>query len=839
VARLIYFLENGDKAIVTIGPENPHVLIGRNKDCAISTKNRTVSRNHCQVVFTGGAYKIYDLQSANGTFLHQNRIQEEFLEDGNLFYCGNFEIKFELEDHEKKEVPRVEEEAPPPAPVKKTTASKPAREIMPSEEKEIPVEEPPPPPKEKPKKRVFAQTVAYDDFEAEKAKEEVQAAFASRQEEQVPFRATEEYGEQELVKKPTAVKKEELKIEGEEGEMIEFIDEGVEAKTMENIPVSEAAIASEAVEFQPAEVKKEEPYEAEPEVEKSREEEWALSSEIFHVELKPAEGGGEKKIAGITTSREIDLDSVMREKEEKIHSLEVQVESLTNTVQTLTRLESALENAEKRIAELEKENQILSDEDRNPKIVESRKRIETNDINLKDLEGKILFLQNESDNKSLKIRELESDCTKLTETAEQKGIQLIEKDVLLGQIQEKLSSREKIFKEFEKEKSKILEQCEEKEMVIQAKEMELSEIKERLNVFESNKSAGENLLNEKISLLAEKDIRISEITNKLDELKQSHLLEKKQLEEEKNALSDKLQSFEKEFPLTKNEISELRGETERLKSDCSRQASEKKKVEDQFEENRKSFENFRKTAGEEISSLKEQLSRQDAASAKKSSFQIAEKDKVIEKMNADIINLESEIQKYKSAPPVQVIPSVDDQELAALRKEIEDLKNANKTYIKKFSKMMAENESFKKDLETARSSTVKPQADKARDEETANLKNTVSELQKEKAELESRLERFAERLKSAEHAPSGGDVAAVIEKSRELFDNINDISSSWKTNIEVLSQIFSEIEDTLSSKPGAADTLDNLREVLRDLSRQSQNLKQNLIEFRKFLQSRS
>ncbi|MBM4388052.1 MAG: FHA domain-containing protein, partial [Deltaproteobacteria bacterium] len=101
MAKLFYIDDNGEKAFITINAENPHVLVGRSKECNIKTKNNTVSRNHCQVIFTGGQFKLFDLGSSNGTYYKKQRVKEQILDDSEIFFCGNFEIKFELEDHER------------------------------------------------------------------------------------------------------------------------------------------------------------------------------------------------------------------------------------------------------------------------------------------------------------------------------------------------------------------------------------------------------------------------------------------------------------------------------------------------------------------------------------------------------------------------------------------------------------------------------------------------------------------------------------------------------------------------------------------------------------------
>ncbi|HRE92604.1 MAG TPA: FHA domain-containing protein, partial [Myxococcota bacterium] len=86
--------DDGTPAEVPIDAENSIVRVGRATDCHIITRNSTVSRKHCQIVYTGTVYKLTDLKSSNGTFFNRERIEEHDLTLGEVFFCGNFEIHF-------------------------------------------------------------------------------------------------------------------------------------------------------------------------------------------------------------------------------------------------------------------------------------------------------------------------------------------------------------------------------------------------------------------------------------------------------------------------------------------------------------------------------------------------------------------------------------------------------------------------------------------------------------------------------------------------------------------------------------------------------------------------
>ncbi|TNF33487.1 MAG: FHA domain-containing protein, partial [Deltaproteobacteria bacterium] len=109
MAVLRFVQDDGVPAEVFVDAQNPIVKIGRANECEIRTRNSTVSRRHCQVVFTGSSFKLYDLNSSNGTYFNRERVTEHTLTSGDIFFCGNYEISFE-------EAEVVVEPAPAPPP---------------------------------------------------------------------------------------------------------------------------------------------------------------------------------------------------------------------------------------------------------------------------------------------------------------------------------------------------------------------------------------------------------------------------------------------------------------------------------------------------------------------------------------------------------------------------------------------------------------------------------------------------------------------------------------------------------------------------------------------------
>jgi hypothetical protein len=77
--------------------DRPTVSVGRAKGNVIVLDNPTVSRQHATIKLEGDKYVLYDLGSANGTFVGDQRVREPIaLEDGMLVRFGELEFTFKL-----------------------------------------------------------------------------------------------------------------------------------------------------------------------------------------------------------------------------------------------------------------------------------------------------------------------------------------------------------------------------------------------------------------------------------------------------------------------------------------------------------------------------------------------------------------------------------------------------------------------------------------------------------------------------------------------------------------------------------------------------------------------
>jgi diguanylate cyclase (GGDEF)-like protein len=83
------------------------VIIGRGSDCAIHIDDNSVSRKHARVEPTPEGYAAEDLGSTNGTFVNDQPVTRDVLDDGDYLRVGNCTYRFlaggniEAEYHEE------------------------------------------------------------------------------------------------------------------------------------------------------------------------------------------------------------------------------------------------------------------------------------------------------------------------------------------------------------------------------------------------------------------------------------------------------------------------------------------------------------------------------------------------------------------------------------------------------------------------------------------------------------------------------------------------------------------------------------------------------------------
>ena len=70
--------------------------IGRDPECAIALSDPLCSRVHAILIQEDGAWHIRDLESRNGTYVNDQRIDDAVLGDGHSVRIGNTEFAFHV-----------------------------------------------------------------------------------------------------------------------------------------------------------------------------------------------------------------------------------------------------------------------------------------------------------------------------------------------------------------------------------------------------------------------------------------------------------------------------------------------------------------------------------------------------------------------------------------------------------------------------------------------------------------------------------------------------------------------------------------------------------------------
>ena len=69
-------------------------IVGTAPDCDVIVKDASVSGRHAELSAQGGAFRVSDLGSTNGTFVNEKRVQNAELVDGDTLRLGRTPFKF-------------------------------------------------------------------------------------------------------------------------------------------------------------------------------------------------------------------------------------------------------------------------------------------------------------------------------------------------------------------------------------------------------------------------------------------------------------------------------------------------------------------------------------------------------------------------------------------------------------------------------------------------------------------------------------------------------------------------------------------------------------------------
>ena len=116
-ATLVYTDQNGAKQSLPL-VSGEDTTIGRHPNCSLTISQPSVSRRHARLWFDQGAWYVEDLQSSNGTYVNDKRINRTNLADGDELRCGDFLLVYGI-DEKTRAVPtneRRERQASVPSP---------------------------------------------------------------------------------------------------------------------------------------------------------------------------------------------------------------------------------------------------------------------------------------------------------------------------------------------------------------------------------------------------------------------------------------------------------------------------------------------------------------------------------------------------------------------------------------------------------------------------------------------------------------------------------------------------------------------------------------------------
>jgi hypothetical protein len=92
VAQLLWRDAQGIEGSIALS--STEIKVGRSMDCAIRTDDAMVSRHHARIFWGGGGYVLEDLQSANGVYFQEQRVQSHLFKHGDAVRCGSLWLRF-------------------------------------------------------------------------------------------------------------------------------------------------------------------------------------------------------------------------------------------------------------------------------------------------------------------------------------------------------------------------------------------------------------------------------------------------------------------------------------------------------------------------------------------------------------------------------------------------------------------------------------------------------------------------------------------------------------------------------------------------------------------------
>ena len=106
-------VKNGKQKGKVISLRNAtRLVLGRDTTCGLQIVDQGVSREHAEVFRVGEMVFIRDLGSRNGSFVNDERIEEELLREGDVIRVGGTQLLFESSRNTREQDLEFDEDAP-------------------------------------------------------------------------------------------------------------------------------------------------------------------------------------------------------------------------------------------------------------------------------------------------------------------------------------------------------------------------------------------------------------------------------------------------------------------------------------------------------------------------------------------------------------------------------------------------------------------------------------------------------------------------------------------------------------------------------------------------------
>jgi pSer/pThr/pTyr-binding forkhead associated (FHA) protein len=93
--NMVIFKRDGQRKDISLA--KPVSVIGRRDDCDLRVPLLGVSRQHCQVIAKDGKVTLKDLNSSNGTFVNDKRVNQQDLKPGDRVQVGPVTFVIQIE----------------------------------------------------------------------------------------------------------------------------------------------------------------------------------------------------------------------------------------------------------------------------------------------------------------------------------------------------------------------------------------------------------------------------------------------------------------------------------------------------------------------------------------------------------------------------------------------------------------------------------------------------------------------------------------------------------------------------------------------------------------------